>query len=208
MWNLADIVPYDRNPRMHSDEQVGLIAQSMLEDGVTAPILVDEHGVIIYGHGRRLAAAKNGFVRYPVVQAIGWSENKKRKARITDNSFALLSTWQPELLKIELKDLSDAGFDLKLLGFDDVQLVSFEVMPGGEGDQAPRSIGNLADKFGIVPFTTLNAREGWWQDRKRAWLSIGIRSEVGRGENLLQFSETINEPDPVKRAAKKARAAA
>lgn len=61
----------------------------------------------------------------------------------------------------------------------------------------------LADKFGIVPFSVLDARQGEWQARKAAWLSLGIKSELGRGENLLRFSDTILEPDKAKREAKK-----
>lgn len=68
--------------------------------------------------------------------------------------------------------------------------------------------GSLAARFGIPPFSVLNARGGWWQERKRAWLALGIRSEIGRGGNLLNFSDTLIEPDPAKRAAMKAARAA
>lgn len=132
MWPIEQIIPYDKNPRLHSPEQVDLIARSMIEDGVTSPILVDEEGgVIIYGHGRRMAAIKNAFTRYPVVVARGWSDEKKRAYRIKDNSYALLSTWSPELLRLELNELSTAGYELPLLGFDQVQLVSFLSVPSG-----------------------------------------------------------------------------
>ena len=131
MWALERIIPYDKNPRLHSPEQIDLIAKSMLDDGVTAPILVDEDGIIIYGHGRRMGAEKNAFKHYPVVVARGWSEEKKRAYRIKDNSYALLSTWSPELLRVELNELSVAGYDMPLLGFDQVQLVSFLSVPSG-----------------------------------------------------------------------------
>src|ERR1700720_1490879 len=61
--------------------------------------------------------------------------------------------------------------------------------------------GNLQEKFGGVPFSVFDARAGWWQSRKAAWIAIGIQSELGRGENLLRFSDTVLEPDPKKRAA-------
>jgi len=131
MWPLEQIIPYGKNPRQHSPEQVDLIAKSMLEDGVTSPILVDEEGVIIYGHGRRMAAEKNGFTKYPVIVAKGWSDQQKRAYRIKDNSLALLSTWSTDLLRVELGELSAAGYDMPLLGFDDVQLVSFMSVPSG-----------------------------------------------------------------------------
>lgn len=136
MWPLERIIPYDRNPRQHSAEQVDLIARSMVEDGVTAPILVDEDGVIIYGHGRRMGAEKNAFKIYPVVVARGWSEEKKRAYRIKDNSYALLSTWSADLLRVELGELSSAGYEMQLLGFDDVQLVTFMSVPSGADPEA------------------------------------------------------------------------
>lgn len=129
LWALDKIIPYAKNPRQHSQEQVDLIARSMMEDGVTSPILVDETGTIIYGHGRRLAAEKNGFAQYPVIVAKGWTEQQKRAYRIKDNSLALLSTWSTDLLRVELGELSAAGYDMPLLGFDDVQLVSFLSIP-------------------------------------------------------------------------------
>ncbi|WP_439579351.1 hypothetical protein, partial [Elioraea sp.] len=68
--------------------------------------------------------------------------------------------------------------------------------------------GTLAARFGVPPFSVLNAREGWWQERKRAWIALGIRSELGRGGNLLRLSDTLIEPDPEKRAAMQAARAA
>jgi DNA modification methylase len=78
-----------------------------------------------------MAAEKNAFERYPVVVARGWSEEKKRAYRIKDNSLALLSTWSTDLLRVELTELSNAGYDMPLLGFAGAQLVSFMSMPSG-----------------------------------------------------------------------------
>lgn len=154
LWPLERIIPYPGNPRQHSPEQVDLIAKSMIEDGVTAPILVDENGVIIYGHGRRMGAEKNAFAKYPVVVARGWSEQKKRAYRIKDNSYALLSTWSQDLLRVELGELSNAGYEMQLLGFDDVQLVSFMSVPNGADPEAipeppARPISRLGDLWHI-----------------------------------------------------------
>ena len=121
MWPLARIVPYPNNPRRHPPEQVALLAGSMLVEGVTMPILVDEAGVIIAGHGRLLAAQKNGFAEYPVVIAAGWSEEKKRAARIRDNSISLLSGWDAGLLKGEWGALKLGGYDMTLLGFGETE---------------------------------------------------------------------------------------
>lgn len=136
MRPLERIIPYHKNALTHSDEQVNLIARSMVDDGVIAPILVDEAGVIIYGHGRRLAALKNSFTHYPVSIAQGWSEEQKRAVRIKDNALARMSSWNEQLLRGELNDLSKAGYDMPLLGFDNVQLVTFMAnVPSGGSDR-------------------------------------------------------------------------
>lgn len=156
LWPLKDIIPYHQNARHHSDAQVDLIAKSMLADGVTAPILVDESGSIIYGHGRRAAAIKNGFEKYPVSIAKGWSEEQKRAVRIKDNSLALMATWNEELLRGELNDLSKAGYDMPLLGFDNISLVTFMAnVPSGGTDpedtpELPRDpVSRLGDMWTI-----------------------------------------------------------
>lgn len=135
LWPLDRIKPYDRNPKIHPEPQIELIAASMREDGVTAPILVDEAGVIIYGHGRRLAAQRNGYTTYPVVQALGWTEERKRAVRIKDNSYAALAGWNAELIKVELTDLKLAGYEMPLLGFGEAQLRGWGVAIGTAGPE-------------------------------------------------------------------------
>jgi hypothetical protein len=183
--NVADLIPYARNSRTHSDEQVGQIAASIKEFGWTAPVLIDPEGGLIAGHGRIMAAQKLGIVDVPCMVADGWTDAQKKAYIIADNKLALNAGWDDAMLKIELGDLGDLDFDLSLTGFSDEELTAFEMadepLPG-EGDNEG-STASLADKFGIAPFSVLNAREGWWQSRKRAWLAIGIKSELGRGEN-------------------------
>ena len=106
---IADLVPYARNARTHSDAQVAQIAASMQEWGWTNPILVDETGMIIAGHGRVLAARKLGFTDAPVMVASGWSEAQKRAYVIADNRIALSSGWDEEMLANELSDLHAAA---------------------------------------------------------------------------------------------------
>ena len=182
---VAELVPYARNSRTHSDEQVGQIAASIKEWGWTAPVLIDPEGGLIAGHGRIMAAQKLGIADVPCMVAEGWTDAQKKAYIIADNKLALNAGWDDAMLKIELGDLGDLDFDLSLTGFSDEELTAFEMadepLPG-EGDNEG-STASLADKFGIAPFSVLNAREGWWQSRKRAWLAIGIKSELGRGEN-------------------------
>ncbi len=153
LWPLENIIPYHQNARQHSEAQIELIAQSMLTDGVTAPILVDESGSIIYGHGRRAAALKNGFTKYPVAVARGWSEDQKRAVRLKDNQLAALSTWDEGLLRGELNALSKAGYDMPLLGFGDAQLVTFMAMPPAaatDPDDAPEPPANPVARAGDI----------------------------------------------------------
>lgn len=192
-WALARIKPYANNPRTHSDAQIDQIAASMQRFGVTAPVLVDEKGEVIYGHGRLAAAQRLGLTSLPVSIARGWSPEEKRAYRIADNQLGLLSDWEPSLLRVELGELSAAGFDMHLTGFDDMHLVQFMAGDGEnfEPMEPEEARETLAARFGVAPFSVLNAREGWWQDRKRAWIALGIQSELGRGENLLQFSDSV-----------------
>ncbi len=176
---VADLIPYARNSRTHSAEQVAQIAASIKEWGWTMPVLIEPDGGIIAGHGRIMAAQKLGIVEVPCMVAGGWSEGQKRAYIIADNKLALNAGWDDEMLRVELGELGDLDFDLSLTGFSDLELEAFapSELPG-EGDNA--STESLADKFGIAPFSVLNAREGWWQSRKAAWIGLGIESEAGR----------------------------
>ena len=195
---VSALEPYANNPRTHTDEQIAQIEASIREFGWTMPILIDEGGGIIAGHGRLMAAKRLGASEVPVIVAVGWTEAKKRAYVIADNQLAMNAGWDEELLRVEIGALDDLGFDRALLGFDDDYLADLFAEPA---EPDPPKV-SLAERFGLPPFSVLNAREGWWQARKAAWLALGIQSELGRGENLLQFSDTINEPDPAKRQRK------
>ena len=203
---VAGLVPYAKNARTHSAAQIEQIAASVTEWGWTVPVLIDEAGGLIAGHGRVLAAKKLGLDEIPVMVAKGWSEAQKRAYVIADNKLTLNGEWDDALLKLEIEELKLDGFDLALTGFDDLELA-------GLFDDAPKggqsSAGSLAEKFMVAPFSVLNAREGWWQDRKRAWLALGIQSELGRGGGeKLTMSETVQRLKPsADQALKNAKAA-
>lgn len=136
--NIETLIPYARNSRTHSDEQVAQIAASIKEWGFTTPVLVDEDGGIIAGHGRTLAARKLGMTEVPVLVARGWTDAQKRAYVIADNKLALNAGWDQELLRLELADLGDLDFDLGLVGFSAEELEAFEppnFEPGAEEDQ-------------------------------------------------------------------------
>jgi hypothetical protein len=116
-WKIDKLIPYARNARTHSEAQVNQIAASIKEWGWTTPVLVDEQGGIIAGHGRTLAAQKLKMTEIPVMVAKGWSDAKKRAYIIADNKLAQNADWDNEMLALELGELGDLGFDLDLTGF-------------------------------------------------------------------------------------------
>jgi DNA modification methylase len=119
---LGELIPYARNPRTHSDAQVAQIAASIREFGWTNPILVDGANGIIAGHGRVLAARKLDLERVPVIELGHMSEAQKRAYVLADNQLALNAGWDEALLRLELADLSELGFDLGLIGFAEGEL--------------------------------------------------------------------------------------
>jgi len=123
--SIEALIPYARNSRVHSEEQVAQIAASMKEWGWTNPVLIDEDGGIIAGHGRVMAARKLGHDEAPCMVASGWTEGQKRAYVIADNKIALNSDWDEQALKAELVELQDLEFDLGLLGWGD-DLPEFE----------------------------------------------------------------------------------
>jgi len=114
---ISSIIPYARNSRTHSDEQIAQIAASINEWGFTTPILIDESGEVIAGHGRLLAAQRLGLEEVPTMTAAGWSDAQKKAYVIADNKLALNAGWDDEILKIEMQELGDLNFDLTLTGF-------------------------------------------------------------------------------------------
>lgn len=190
MVAVGELKPFERNAREHPPEQIELLARVIADSGFTQPLVIDEANTIIAGHGRLLAAISLEMPEVPCVRASGLTDAQVRALRISDNQIGLLSSWDMEGLQLELGDLSAMGFDISLTGFSLGDGLLSLGLPGGAssgGGQAPAGP-SLMDRFGIAPFSVLNAREGWWQDRKRAWIGLGIRSEVGRGENLLSRS--------------------
>jgi ParB-like chromosome segregation protein Spo0J len=135
---VADLVPYARNSRTHSDAQVAQIAASIREFGFTNPVLVDGANGVIAGHGRILAARKLGMDTVPVIELAHLSEAQKRAYVIADNKLALNAGWDDEMLRAEFEELGDAGFDLALTGFDGAEIAALQVpdfAPATEDEQ-------------------------------------------------------------------------
>jgi DNA modification methylase len=137
---LGELILYARNPRTHSDAQVAQIAASIREFGWTNPVLIDGENGIIAGHGRVLAARELGLERVPVIELAHMTEAQKRAYVLADNQLALNAGWDQELLRVELADLSEIGFDLALIGFgagELEQLLTGEKTGLTEDDDAP-----------------------------------------------------------------------
>ena len=121
---VASLVPYARNAKMHPEAQVGQIAASIQEWGFTIPVLIDEHGMIIAGHCRVLAAQKLGLTEIPCITARGWSDAKKRAYVIADNKLTENGGWDSEVLALELTELLEEGYDVDLTGFAQTEIDS------------------------------------------------------------------------------------
>lgn len=123
------LIPYARNSRTHSDEQVAQIAASIKEFGFLNPIIVDGDNGIIAGHGRVMAAQKLGIRELPCIEASHLTEAQRKAYIIADNKLALNAGWDNEMLRIELDELGEMGFDLELTGFslDEVEALEFDV---------------------------------------------------------------------------------
>ena len=122
--SIADLLPYASNARTHSDAQVAQIAASITEFGWTNPVLVDDAGVLIAGHGRVLAARKLGLAAVPAIRLEHLTEAQARAYRLADNKLALNAGWDQDLLRLELADLQAIGADLGLIGFGDDELAN------------------------------------------------------------------------------------
>ena len=130
--NINCLIPYARNSRTHSDDQVDKIAASIKEFGFLNPIIIDGDNGIIAGHGRILAAKKLGMTELPVLDASHLTDTQRRAYIIADNRLALDAGWDEELLRIEFDELGEAGFDVELTGFtlDEIGALQIEEVEG------------------------------------------------------------------------------
>jgi site-specific DNA-methyltransferase (adenine-specific) len=147
------LIPYAKNSRTHSPEQVGQIAASIKEFGFRNPILVDNL-TLIAGHGRLLAAQKLGLDTVPTIDCSDMSESQKKAYIIADNKLAMNAGWDTAMLTLEMQELQEEGFDLELLGFDDKELNALlepEVVQGlTDEDAVPETPKEASTKLGDI----------------------------------------------------------
>jgi ParB family transcriptional regulator, chromosome partitioning protein len=193
---IAGLIPYARNSRTHSGEQINQIAASIQEYGFTNPVLIDAQGGIIAGHGRVMAAQSLGLEDLPCIRLTHLSDAQKRAYIIADNKLALNAGWDDELLRIELAELGEIGFDLDLTGFDIAELdkilwanhtQELEAMPTlPTGDKAP---------FQQVTFTLHDSQADELQRALKQSRAMGpfidMPNENGNGNALARICETF-----------------
>lgn len=187
-YRAADeLVRYERNARTHSASQIEQIKASLRKFGWTNPALTAGDDLLA-GHGRLEAATQmwaSGETiancpvpgQVPTVDLSHLSADERRAYILADNKLAENAGWDVDLLAGELLDLRDAEFDLTVLGFTPDELGELLDPPGPAPSTQRRT---LAEQFMVPPFSTLNARDAAWQERKAAWLGLGIQSELGR----------------------------
>lgn len=139
---VSDLIPYVNNSRTHSDEQVSQVASSIKEFGFTSPVLIDEQGGLIAGHGRVMAAKKLNLEEVPCITLAGLTEAQKKAYIIADNQLPLNAGWDLDSLRLEIETLQELDFDLDLLGFDEKVLdqlldIDCELPDLPDGDRDP-----------------------------------------------------------------------
>lgn len=169
---VNNLKEYENNPRFN-DEAVDKVANSIKEFGFKVPIVIDKSRVIIAGHTRLKAAKQLKLEKVPCIIADDLTEEQIKAYRLADNKVSEFSYWNDDLLKIELDNLD---FDMDMFGFELSNLDNWE---------EPTEKKSISDEFLIPPISVFDCKQGYWQDRKREWLNFGIKSDVGRDENLL-----------------------
>lgn len=163
--------PHPKNRNKHPSDQIDRLIKILEYQGWRYPIKVSNvSGFMTSGHGRNLAALKMGIKEVPVSFQDYESDEQEYADVQADNAIA---SWSDLDLSLINSDIGDLGpdFDIDLLGIKDFKLDVSEL----------NEHANMSEIFGAPPFSVLNAREGWWQDRKRQWIKLGIQSEIGRG---------------------------
>ena len=153
------LIPYARNARTHSDEQVAQIAASIREFGFTNPVLIDGEGGIIAGHGRVMAARKLAMDKVQCIRLAHLTEAQRRAYVIADNKLALNAGWDDAMLALEFKELQELGFDVELTGFSlgdiDELLAELDATPEGAtgADETPAVQAEAVSKPGESVFS-------------------------------------------------------
>lgn len=177
--NIDELVPYEKNPRKN-DEAVKYVAESIKQFGFKVPIVIDKDNIVIAGHTRLKAAKKLKLDTVPCIVADDLTDEQVKAFRLADNKVGELAEWDFDLLSDELGDILE--IDMTSLGFDDLF----------EEDDNPYDIpndekGSLLDRYIVPPFSILDTRQGYWNERKRLWREkIQDNAEARADATVLQ----------------------
>lgn len=175
--NIHDLIPYGNNAKEHPKEQIEQIKKSIIDFNNNDPIAIDENNVIIEGHGRYEALKELGYEQVECIRLDHLNDDQKKAYRLVHNKLTMNSDFNFDLLEEELKTINDID-----MGFFDFDMSMFDEIDEEIKEEANKK---LTDEFLIPPTSVFDTRQGYWQERKRAWKDIGISSEVGRDEALL-----------------------
>lgn len=170
---ISHLKPYDKNARQHPQSQISQIMNSISEFGFTTPLLIDEEGGIIAGHGRLAAAIALDMKRVPCIELTGLDEKQKRALVIADNKIALNSTWDFETLNSEMAALEAADFGMDLIGFSEKELKN--LLGGDEPKAKKENLNFTGDRFVImVEFDNETDSEAFYEEMQERELKCKI----------------------------------
>lgn len=189
---VAELTPHPRNYKQHPEEQLDHLVRSLEENGQYRNVVIAEDDTILAGHGVVMAAQRMGLGKVLAVR-MPWAPDDPRALKLLalDNEVARLAPHDDNALADLLREVQAAEIGLLGTGFDDRALDALIAACAPAKD--PHVGPTLTDRFLVPPFSVLDARQGYWRKRKRQWIEVGIRSELGRGEKLLGLSGGIVE---------------
>ncbi len=182
VMRLAELKPSPYNPRTISDGAIRGLQKSIGKFGLVEPVIWNQRsGFIVGGHQRVVAMQAEGIEEAQVV-VVDLSEKEERALNVTLNNPHIQGEFNNDMLVSLLDQIQNEGeVDFEGLRLDKL----LEKIMSSSLDDAHST---LAERFGVPPFSVLDARQGYWQDRKRAWIALGIKSELGRGGDLLTLA--------------------
>ena len=194
LWSIERLQPYEKNARVHSKEQVGQIAASIVEFGFLNPILVDSNDGIVAGHGRLSAAKELALDEVPVVVLDHLTESQKKAYILVDNKLAENATWNEALLQEEIVALNLQDFDISVLGWDEDEIreiMEFDAEENNDDDdsEGTRGLGEPIVSYNII-FDDEQQQQKWFDFLKD--LKEQYPDESTIAEKIIQFIEEKN----------------